>query len=1029
MVLRSVAVTCLVVSGVCSVCSAKPQAAVVCPAKASMREMLAAKEIRRYVYLRTGELLPVVRATDGDAIIVARQDRPIVKPLSIAKLGPQQYALKTVSQNNRRVVLVVGGDDIGTLYGAYHLLEKFGIRFYLHQDVIPDKRAPLVLPDVNETGKPLFEMRGLNPWGAHVEGIDLWDADEYKAVFAQMTKMRLNMMLIHSYLTDRGTEPAVWVGLPDDVDEKGRVSFSSPASYWNTERSYWGYKPRRTGEYRFGGSLLFESDRWGADVMGGHLPTPTTAEGCNEVFRRSGEKFRTAFSFARLLGVRTALGTEGGILQARINAVRRKRPVEVLSLKRHGPPIMVSKEIGRHLKSRGKDPKDPAVVQEIYEGIFKRIARTHPLDYYVIFTQEGWYWSAFDRQMFDVMIEEWKLALKAWEKVKPPFGLATGGWVLGPDFDHAAFDKALPKHVAISEMSRAYNAPVDEAFARIKGRPKWAIPWIEEDSPILTPQLRAGRVRKDAADALAYGCTGLMALHWRTLINEHAATAAAQAGWDQSGWNPQFGKANPAPPASTFHAPVPLGGKRADIGNRPIANTKHPRLYQTCRYDFGGYEWKVPNGRYRVTLRFCEPHFDAAGRRVFDVALQDQTVVKALDLFAKAGKDAAWDRSFDGIEVKAGLLRLGLIPRVSLPCIMAVEIDGDGYSRKINCGGKEYRDYKTDQPEHVPTPTFLWGEGGSRFRPRGLPVDDLYADWARANFGPEVARGAAAVLTGIDNRIPLPSTWAGLNGAGAGGLKPDGRAWSRVSQEFTFVETFEKLRPAVRGAGNRERFDFWLNQFRYTRATAQARCVWGRFAKVLAEARAEKDAAKRKALAAKKLLPLYRELVQRVGEAYRLLLATVTDIGGMQTVINWEGHNALLGIEKIAGELTRMLGAALPADSVAPREYRGPPRLIVPTVRSLLEKGEALKVRVIVLDNHRPREAALYWKPLGSAEDYRKAPLKHVGRAVYTVSLPATEVDFEYHIRATTAAGARLIWPATAESINQTVVSMPAAVK
>ena len=82
-----------------------------------------------------------------------------------------------------------------------------------------------------------------------------------------------------------------------------------------------------------------------------------------------------------------------------------------------------------------------------------------------------------------------------------------------------------------------------------------------------------------------------------------------------------------------------------------------------------------------------------------------------------------------------------------------------------------------------------------------------------------------------------------------------------------------------------------------------------------------------------------------------------------------------------------------------------------------------------MLDNQRPQEAALYWKPLGSVEDYRKAPLDHVGRAVYTVSLPATDVDFEYHIRATTAAGAKLIWPATAPSINQTVVRMPATVK
>ncbi len=1023
---------CLSTAVFTSRCFAKPQAAVVCSPSASVQEKLAAREIRRYVYLRTGELLPIVQKAEGDAIIVARQDRPIVKPFSLDELGPQQYVLKTVSRGNRRVVLVVGGDDIGTLYGAYHLLEKFGIRFYLHQDVIPDKRIVFTLPDVDETGKPLFNLRGLNSWGAHVEGIDLWDADEYKAVFTQMAKMRMNAMSIHSYPQKGGSEPAVWVGLPQDVDDQGRVSFSPTASYWTTGRSTWGYAARKTGAYRFGGSLLFESDNWGAPVMANHIPKPKTLEARNEVFNRMGEMFSEAFTFARSLGIKTALGTEGGIQNP--GAALQTNPGDTgdgyglrLTLSQHGPPIMVGHELERRMKSLGKDPKDPAAIQELYEGIFKRIANTHPLDYYVIYTIETWYWSNFNQTMFDSMVEEWNLALAAWEKVKPPFGLATGGWVLGPDFDHRAFDKALPKHVAIGEMSRAYNAPVDEAFARIKGRPKWAIPWIEEDSPILTPQLWAGRVRKDAADALAYGCTGLMTLHWRTLINEQAADAVARAGWDQSGWNPEFGKANPAPPPSTFPVPpLTLGGNVADIGAvRPIANTDHPRLYQTCRYNFAGYDWEIPNGRYRVTLRFCEPHFNNAGQRVFDVTLQGKTVIEDLDLFAEAGKDAAWDRSFDGVKVKDGHFRLGLVPRVSLPCIMAVEIAGDGFSLKVNCGGQDYQDYKTDQPEYVPTTKFLWGEAGSTFRPRGLPVDDLYADWALANFGPEVASEAAAVFVGIDNNIPLPATWTGVNGGGAGGLQPDSRPWARVSQEYEFVDEFAKLRPDVRGAGNRERFDFWCNQLLYTRATAKACCAWGQLEAVLKVARVEKDLAKRKALAAENVLPLYKELVACVGEAYGLLMATVTDIGGIQTVINWEGHNALLGIEKAAAELTEMLGGPLPEEAAIPTQYQGKPRLIVPTVRSLLEKGAALKLKVIVLDNQRPQEAAIYWKPLGAKKDYRKAPLQHVGRAVYTVSLPAIDGDIEYNIRATTADGTKLTWPATAPNVNQTVVVMP----
>jgi len=41
-----------------------------------------------------------------------------------------------------------------------------------------------------------------------------------------------------------------------------------------------------------------------------------------------------------------------------------------------------------------------------------------------------------------------------------------------------------------------------------------------------------------------------------------------------------------------------------------------------------------------------------------------------------------------------------------------------------------------------------------------------------------------------------------------------------VKQEFVYVDQFETLRRGVRGAGNLDRFDFWLDRFRYTRATA-----------------------------------------------------------------------------------------------------------------------------------------------------------------------------------------------------------------
>ena len=86
---------------------------------------------------------------------------------------------------------------------------------------------------------------------------------------------------------------------------------------------------------------------------------------------------------------------------------------------------------------------------------------------------------------------------------------------------------------------------------------------MEDDSAMVLPQLWAGRMRRDAADALAYGCTGLLGIHWRTKILAPNVSALAQAAWSQDGWNPDAGKPA-AEPASAGELP-PLPKRKRDL--------------------------------------------------------------------------------------------------------------------------------------------------------------------------------------------------------------------------------------------------------------------------------------------------------------------------------------------------------------------------------------------------------------------------------------------------------------------------------
>jgi len=966
-------------------------AVVVCPTgkQGSFAERLAAQEIRRYYYLRTGRLVPVAEdlegQADGAAIVVGAKSRPVVTALlanpdlkrEVAGLGPDQYAIRVVQHQGRPVVLVAGGDPTGALYGAYRLAEQMGVRFYMHGDVVPDKPIAPAIRIAAETGKPLFDRRGIQPFHDFPEGPDWWNVDAYKAILGQLPKMRMNFFGLHTYPEGGvGPEPVTWIGPPEDIAYDVIVKRSYPSRHFTTANGTWGYQAMKTGEYSFGAGAMYDRDDYGVDYMRGMAPWPKTPEAQSELFHRMGVVLKDSFRWGRRLGIKTCIGTE--------------------------TPLIIPTPVKERLKAAGKNPADPAVVQEIYEGMFKRIMSAHTLDYYWFWTPEGWTWEKVSQQQIDGTLADFRAAIAAAQKVKAPFTLATCGWVLGPPQQPALFDDFLPKDMPMSCISRQVgHSPVEPGFAKVTGRPKWAIPWMEDDPALTSVQLWAGRMRKDAADALAYGCTGLMGIHWRTRVLAPNVAALAAAAWDQKSFNPAFNKEIKLPKAPEG----PLGGQFAQYGN-PIADTEDDPLYQTVRYNTGGYLLDVPNGKYSVTLKLCEVAYDKPGVRVFGVKLQGKQVVEGLDLFAKAGKNKALDMTFKDVEVSDGRLAIEFTYEVELPSIAAIVVEGPA-TRKINCGGPAYKDFQADWPASP--------DGG---RQRYLPVADFYADWCRAEFGPEVAEAGAAIFSKIDGHLPRPSDWVN----GPGGTRPDPRPWETVRKDYAFVDELAALRGQVRGAGDLERFDYWLNNFRFMRSMAQVNCTWARFNAAMDQAVKEKDAARQKELARGGILPLRKELVAQVAELHRHLLATVTTPGEMGTVTNYQQHNMPEVIHKPGEQLAKLLGQELPADALPGKQYQGEPRLFMPVVRTALTLGEDLHLTAVVL-GATAKEAVVCWRALGAGE-FAKAPLEHAARGVYQLTLPreATQADLEYYVQVQTDQGATLRYPPTAPAMNQTVV-------
>lgn len=960
---------------------------VVHAAGASELERLAAREVRRYLYLRTGRLLPVESATATGAgatraaVVVGRQDRPLVQSLLAAgglpALGEQEFWLRTVKPKRERIWVLAGGSDPATLHAAYRFAEHLGVRFHLHGDVVPD--APLTtVPMLNERPSPVFALRGLVPFHDFPEGPDWWNRDDYQAVLGQMAKLRLNFLGLHTYLDAAPhAEPTVWIGPESEFTTGGRVVASYPASYNNTLRHEaigmnWGYSAKPTGAYTHGAALLFDRDGFGADCLLGHLPVPREPADCDAVFNATGEMLREACGLARRLGVRTCVGTE--------------------------VPLRLPGALQARLRAAGRDPADPAVIQSIYEGMFRRIAALHPLDYYWFWTPEQWTWSGVPEAEVARVVADLKLAVAAHAAVRPPFQLATCGWVLGPAQDRTRFDRALPPEVASSALNREMGwARVDRAFAALRSRNTWAVPWLEDDPGLTAPQLWAGRLRRDAADAAAYGCDGLFGLHWRTRSLAPNLAALAQAGWSLDGW---------APPDGAPKAGGPDGGESAAF-DAPVADTEDDPLYQTLRVNLLAYRLPLANGAYRVTLKFCEPRYPEAGRRLFDVRLQDQPVLEGLDIAGRVGPNRALDLTFENVAVTQGWLEIAFDPLLDYPCIAALDIAGPEGRLRINCGGSAYADYVADPPV-------------LEVRSRDAPAGDLYQDWTRHEFGPEVAEAAAAIFTALDGRMPRPCQWTD----GPGGLRPDPRPWDEVRPAYAFVERFAALHSRVTGTGAQARFGYWLATFRYLEAMARVRCTWGRYEAALDPLVDLVDPGEVRARARAGLLPVRRELVADVAAVYTNLLATVSTPGELGTVANWESHILPLLLGWPGRQLEQILGEELPAEARPSLAYHGPTRVIVPTVRTSYEPAEVLSLRVLVLSEKPPPEIHLRWRPLGRGA-FLPVPLQLVARGVYTVTFPTEATagpDFEYYLEVDAGGGGPVRFPVTAPGLNQTMV-------
>jgi hypothetical protein len=106
----------------------------------------------------------------------------------------------------------------------------------------------------------------------------------------------------------------------------------------------------------------------------------------------------------------------------------------------------------------------------------------------------------------------------------------------------------------------------------------------------------------------------------------------------------------------------------------------------------------------------------------------------------------------------------------------------------------------------------------------------------------------------------------------------------------------------IKGKGNLDRFDYWLNSFKYLKATGKLACTLGEYNIKLKAVKEIKERETQKSAAVDQLLPLRKQIVNEMEIAYNYQVSTITSQGALGNLCNWQQHISDLMIEKPGAE-------------------------------------------------------------------------------------------------------------------------------
>ena len=215
----------------------------------------------------------------------------------------------------------------------------------------------------------------------------------------------------------------------------------------------------------------------------------------------------------------------------------------------------------------------------------------------------------------------------------------------------------------------------------------------------------------------------------------------------------------------------------------PIRNARDPVIFQTFRYgkDRLQYRFKVDPGIYRVELYFIEPWLgvgggmNATGMRLFDVAINHQTVINDLDIWKEAGTQSVLKKVVE-VKVKEGELIISFPEtRAGQAVIAAIAIAAKGKDENITAKpiGDKASLYQLSSWLDIGDKTHA--EGKEVFHQ--LPAELYGSDWIRFHRKDTADTAGYTVIKETDLYIGVPEK------------RSLSEEWKGFDQLNSFIET------------------------------------------------------------------------------------------------------------------------------------------------------------------------------------------------------------------------------------------------